>query len=123
MSIPQHDSGPTSNDLLKCLIAEQTPAALNYQIVAQSAEDVQNIENAPAVSMGPYLLQSGQRSLLTTISIYSHRGESREQIRLLYMNPAAIRIWEEMGKVPKIIGAQVRPPRTALLTFGVPFSK
>jgi hypothetical protein len=122
LSIPQHDSGPTSNDLLESLVAELAPAALNYQIVAQSAEDVQNIENAPAVSMEPYLLKSGQRSLLTTISIYSLRGESREQIRLLYMNAAAIRIWEQMGKAPKIIGAQVRPPRTALLTFGVPFS-
>ncbi|MGA2205496.1 MAG: hypothetical protein ABSG10_02075 [Terracidiphilus sp.] len=50
MSIQQHDSGPTSNDLLENLIAEHTPAALNYQIVAQSAEDVQNLENAPAVS-------------------------------------------------------------------------
>ena len=123
MSNPQSDSGSTSNDLLESLIAEHTPAALNYQIVAQSAEDVQNIENAPAVSMEPYLLKSGQRSLLTTISIYSLRGESREQIRLLYMNPAAIRIWEEMGKAPKIIGAQVRPPHTALLTLGVPFSQ
>ena len=123
MSIPQYDSGSTSNDLLESLIAEHTPAALNYQIVAQSAEDVQNIENAPAVSMGPYLIKSGQRSLLTAISIYSLRGESREQIRLLYMNPAAIRVWEEMGKAPKIIGAQVRPPHAALLTLGVPFSQ
>ncbi len=123
MSIPQHDSGPTSNDLLESLVVKRTPAALNYQIVAQSAEDIQNIENAPAVSMGPYLLKSGQRSLLTTISIYSLRGESREQIRLLYMNSAAIQVWEQMGKTPKIIGAQVRPPHTALLTFGVPFSK
>lgn len=113
----------TSNDLLESLIADQTPAALNYQIVAQSADDIQNIENAPAVSMGPYLLKSGQGSLLTTISIYSLRGESREQIRLLYMNAAAIRIWEEMGKAPRIIGAKGRPPRTALLAFGVPFSK
>ena len=101
MNIPQHDSGPTSNDLLESLIAQHTPAALNYQIVAQSAEEVQNIENAPAVSMEPYLLKSGQRSLLTTISIYSLRGESREQIRLLYMNAAAVRIWEEMGKAPR----------------------
>ena len=123
MSIQQYDSGPTSNDLLESLTAEHTPAALNYQIVAQSAEDVQNIENAPAVSMGPYLLKSGQRSLLTTISIYRLRGKSREQIRLLFMNPTAIRVWEAMGKSPKIIGAQVRPPQTALLTFGVPFSK
>ena len=123
MSTPHHDSGFTSNDLLEGLTAEHDPAALNYQIVAQSAEDIQNIENAPAVSMGPYLLKSGQRSLLTKISVYSLRGESREQIRLLYMNPAAIRVWEQMGKTPKIIGAQIRPPHTALLAFGVPFSK
>ncbi|MGA9062982.1 MAG: hypothetical protein WB341_15140 [Terracidiphilus sp.] len=123
MNIPQYDSGPTSNDLLESLTAEPTPAGLNYQIVAQSAEDVQNLENAPAVSIGAYLLKSGQRSLLTTISIYSLRGESREQIRLLYMNPTALRIWQEMGKAPRIIGAQVRPPHAALLTLGVPFSE
>jgi len=123
MSNPQYDSGPTSNDLLESLIAQHASAARNYQIVAQSAEDVQNIENAPAVSMGPYLLNSGQRNLLTTISIYSLRGESREQVRLLYMNAAAIHVWEEMGKMPRIIGAQVRPPHAALLAFGVPFSK
>ncbi len=49
MNIQQYDSGPTSNDLLESLTAEHTPAALNYQIVAQSAGDVQNLENAPAV--------------------------------------------------------------------------
>jgi hypothetical protein len=123
MSTPQFDSGFTSNDLLERRIAENTLPPANYQIVAQSAEDVQNVENAPAVSMGPFLTRSGQRGLLTTISIYSLRGECREQIRLLYMNPAAIRVWEEMGKAPRIIGAQVRPPHAALLTFGVPFSK
>jgi len=112
----------TSNDLLRRLIAEHASAALNYQVVTQSAEDVQNIENAPAVSMGPYLLQSGQTSLLRTISIYSLRGESREQIRFLYMNSAAFEIWKKMGKTPRVIGAQVRPPRTALLAFGVPYS-
>lgn len=113
----------TSIDLLHGLMAERAPAALNYQIVAQSADDVQNIENAPAVSMGPYLLKSGQISLLTTISVYSLRGESREEVRLLYMNAVALRVWEEMGKAPKIVGAQFRPPRTALLAFGVPFSE
>lgn len=121
MSTLHYDSGPTSNDLLRSLIAKHTPAVLNYTIVAQSAEDVQNTENAPAVSMGPYLLKSGQTCLLGKISIYSLRGESREQIRLLYMNAAAIRVWEQMGKAPRIIGAQTRPPHTSLLTFGVPF--
>ena len=112
----------TSNDLLRRLKAKHGSAVLNYRIVAQSMEEVQSVENAPAVSMGPYLLESGQTSLLRTISIYSLRGESREQIRLLYMNAAAIQVWKEMGKTLRIIGAQTRPPHSALLTLGVPFS-
>ena len=113
----------TSNDLLRSLAAKYAPATPNYHIISQSADDVQNIENAPAVSMGMYLVESGQTSLLTTISIYSLRGESREQMRLLYMNAAAMQAWQQMGKTPKIIGAQNRPPHTALLAFGVPFSE
>jgi hypothetical protein len=123
MSVLYYDSGPTSNDLLHRLMASHSLSEPRYQIVAQSAEEVQNIENAPAVSMGPYLSNSGQTRLLTTISIYSLRGDSREQVRLLYMNAAAIRIWEQMGKAPQIIGTQVRPPSSALLTYGVPFSQ
>lgn len=123
MSSLERDSSPRSNDSFRRQIGIDEVLDLNYQIIAQSAEDVQDIENAPAVSMGPYLLKSGQVRLLTTISIYSLRGDSREQMRLLYMNAAAIQIWQEMGKVPKIVGALFRPPRTALLTFGVPFSK
>ena len=123
MSDLKFGSGGTSNDLLRRLLAKQSLSDLNYQIIAQSADDVQNIENAPAISMGPYLLESRQVQLLTTISIYSLRGENRDQVRLLFMNAAAIRIWKEMGRDPKIIGAQFRPPQTALLTFGVPFSQ
>lgn len=118
-----YDSGRTSNDLLRDLVGKHKPAALNYQIIAQNAEDPREVQNAPAVSMGPYLLESGQIQLLTTISVYSLRGEGREQIRLLYMNATAVRIWQEMGKAPKIIGEQARPPHTALLSFGVPFSE
>ena len=123
MSTLEYDSGPTSNDLLHRLVTRQTRPEPNYQVIAQSLEDVQNVENAPAVSMMPYLLRSGQIRLLTMISVYSLRGESRDQVRLLYMNAVAIRVWNEMEKAPKIIGAQFRPPRTALLTFGVPFSE
>lgn len=97
--------------------------ALNYKIVAQSAGEVQDIQNSPAVSMAPYLVDSDQRHLLTVISIYSLRGESREQVRLLYMNATAMKIWEEMGKSAKVIGEQHRPPKTADLAFGVPFSE
>ena len=66
MSIEQHDSGPTSNDLLESLIADRAPAALSDQaaspdsvvpIVAESAQSVQNdfenIEDAPAVNVQP----------------------------------------------------------------------
>jgi len=120
---PVPASGCTSNDLLHEPLAKHSVSNLNYQIVAQSAEDMQNIQNAPAVSIGPYLIESDQTRLLTSISIYSLRGESREQMRLLYMNATAIQVWKGMGKTPKIIGEQSRPPRTALLAFGVPFSE
>jgi hypothetical protein len=122
LSTRPYDELLISNDLLRSQLAEHASTSLNYQIVAQSAEDVQSVGNTPAVSMGPYLVESGQTSLLKTLSIYSLRGESSEQIRLLYMNAPALQIWKQMGKMPKIIGARTRPPRTALLTFGVPFN-
>ena len=60
MSVPQYDSGLTSNDLLERRIAENALPARNYQIVAQSAEDVQNVENAPAVSMGLHIRKNAR---------------------------------------------------------------
>jgi hypothetical protein len=96
---------------------------LNYEILAQSADEVQDIRNAPALSMGAYLEETGQARLLTSISIYSQLGDGREQIRLLFMNSVAFLIWEAMEKDPRLIGAQHRPPKTALLTFGVPFTE
>lgn len=123
MNNPQYPFGHTSNDLLFSLGRENPRETLNYQIVAQSVEEIQDIQNAPAISMGPYLIDSGQVQLLTTISIYAQRGEVREQVRLLYMNAVALRIWKAMGKQANLIGAQHRPPKTALLVFGVPFSE
>jgi hypothetical protein len=64
---------------------------------------VQDVDKAPAIVMGPYLLRSGKISLLRTISIYSLRGESREQIRLLYVNAPAIQVWEEMEEHPRYL--------------------
>jgi hypothetical protein len=49
MSITHYKPAPTSNDLLTHLIAKQ--AALKYQVIAQSANNVQNIEN-PATASG-----------------------------------------------------------------------
>lgn len=123
MCIQQDSTNPTSNDLLLRLDPERSPATMNYKVITQSVPDIRDIQNAPSVSMGPYLLATGQERLLTTISIYSLQGKSVEQARLLYMNATAFRIWEEMGKAPKVIGSQFRPPHTALLTFGVPFSE
>ena len=123
MSNPQYPFSHTSNDLLFSLDRKSSRQKLNYEVVAQSVEEVQDIQNAPAVSMGPYLIDSKQTQLLTTISIYAQRGEVREQVRLLYMNAVALHIWKAMGKQPNLIGAQHRPPKTALLTFGVPFSE
>jgi hypothetical protein len=119
----QYPFSHTSNDLLLSLDKENSGKALNYQVVAQSAEEVQDIQNAPAISIGPYLIESGQMQLLNAISIYAQRGEVRAQVRLLYMNAIALRIWKAMGKQANPIGAQHRPPKTALLVFGVPFSE
>jgi hypothetical protein len=69
MSRPVNHSARTSNDLLRELIARHANDPLNYQIVAQSAEDVQNLEDAPAVSMAPYLIESGQTRLLSTVIV------------------------------------------------------
>jgi len=113
----------TTNDLLFDLDPERSRTALNYEIVAQSAEDLQDVQNAPAISMGQYLIESDQVKLLTTISIYTQHGESRDQVRLLYMNAAALLIWKAMGRQPTLLGFLHRPPKTALLAFGVPFSE
>lgn len=57
---------------------------MNYTVIAQSAEEVQDVQNAPSVSMSPYLISSERTPLLTTLSIYSLRGSTREQVRFLY---------------------------------------
>ena len=95
---------------------------MNYSVVAQSADEVRDPQNAPSVSMGPYLISSEQTRLLTTLSIYGMRGTTRDQLRLLYMNATALRIWREMGRKPTIVAMQHRPPHASLLTYGVPFS-
>ena len=96
---------------------------LNYTIVAQDADEVQDIQNAPAVSMARFLTEHDQMELVPTISIYAERGSDRTQIRLLYMNAVALRIWKEMGMHPTEIGMRHRPTRTAVLAFGMPFSE
>jgi hypothetical protein len=111
---PEHSPDATSD------ATSDTP---NYTVVAQNANELQDIQNAPSVSMARFLVESDQMGLLPTISIYAERGPNRSQVRLLYMNAPALIIWKEMGKQPTEIGVQHRPARTALLAFGMPFSE
>lgn len=96
---------------------------MHYQVITQSAQELQDVTNSPALSMAPYLLGKEQSRLATKISIYSERGKTREQMRMLYMNEEGLRVWEAMGRQATRAGAMHRPPRTAQLCFGVPFSE
>ena len=122
MNDARSPSGDTSNDVLFRLEAMHLTDSLNYRIIAQSEGEVRDIQNAPAISMSYFITESNQTNLLTTLSIYSQRGETSDQVRLLYMNDVAFSVWKALGKEPKVIGSQHRPPSTALLTFGIPFS-
>jgi hypothetical protein len=97
-------------------------STMNYSIVKQSADEVRDLQNAPALSMSIYLLDSGQDHLRNQVSIYAERGSSRAAVRLLYMNDAALAIWREMGRAHVVCGTRHRPPVTAVLVFGVPHS-
>ena len=99
------------------------PAEMGYQILSLTATEIADLGNAPAIAIAPYLLETKQPRLLRVISIYSQRGDSRDQFRLLYMNASALALWKEMGKVAKVIGRAKRPPASAELVFGVPFSE
>ncbi len=98
-------------------------SAMNYTTLRQDAEAVRDPDNAPAVSMGTYLVGIGEENRFRRISIYQERGSTRDAVRLLYMNHEALAIWRAMGRPGEQIGERHRPPRTALLSFGVPFSE
>jgi len=98
-------------------------ASANHTVVAQKGDEVMVPENSPSVSMLPYLLNSAQPRRLNHISVYTGRGTSRDQSRLLYMNADALSVWREMGMGVTIIGESHRPPRSAMLSFGMPFSE
>ena len=100
MTNPQYQSGDTSNDVLFRLDAIHPQPSLNYRIIAQSELEVQDVQNAPAISMSAFISETEQTQLLTRISIYSQRGESSAEIRLLCMNEVAYSTWKAMGKSP-----------------------
>lgn len=95
----------------------------NYAVIRQSVREVRDPENSPSVSMAAYLVETRQEDLFRELSVYVERGTSREEIRRLYMNAVALRIWRDMGKVADVVGQRDRPPPGAELGFGVPFSE
>lgn len=96
---------------------------MHYTVIAQDATEVGQVDNAPAVSMAAYLNKHDRLHLIPTISVYSERGKSRAEVRLLYMNAAALQLWKEMGMKPTEIGMRYRPPMSSTLAFGLPFSE
>jgi hypothetical protein len=105
------------------LVSKAFISRANYTKIAQSRDEVMVPENSPSVSMWQYLVESGQTDLLPKISVYTHRGTSRDQARLLYMNARALALWQEMGMPGTVIGESHRPPWNASLSFGMPFSE
>ena len=103
--------------------AEQLDPPTRYWILSQDLAEVQDRENSPGLSMWGFLLASGQVDRLNEISIYVQRGTSSEEMRLLYMNDVALAIWKEMQKPLTIVGRLQRPPRAAVLSFGMPFAR
>jgi hypothetical protein len=71
---------------------------MSYDVISQTAAEVAELWNAPAVAMDPYLLKTRQIGLLRVISIYDKRGDSLQQLRLLYMNGPALALWEGDGQ-------------------------
>ena len=91
-----HPAIPRMTSLFR-LKAMNLSDSMNYRIIAQSESEVRDIQNAPAISMSYFITESEQTKLLRTVSIYSQRGETSDQVRLLYMNDAAFRsgkLWE-----------------------------
>lgn len=122
MNIDVSPSGDTSNDVLSRLQALPKDRSATYHVIAQDADEVRDIQNAPAISMSHFMTATEQTRLLATLSIYSERGSRQDEVRLLYMNEVAFSIWKAMGKAATVIGYRHRPPSTAQLTLGIPFS-
>jgi hypothetical protein len=105
------------------VVVKASVSSAYYTVLAQSRDEVMVAENSPSISMWPYLLHSSQARRLNMISVYAQRGTSREQTRLLYMNSSALSLWREMRMPATVIGESNRPPLSATLSFGMPFSE
>jgi hypothetical protein len=97
--------------------------SLNYMVLEQTAEQIRETENSPSVSMWPHLVNTAQTRLINQISIYMEPGETPERARVLYMNATALEVWTAMKRSTVGVREVHRPPRAALLIFGMPFSE
>jgi hypothetical protein len=113
----------STNNLVFQIFPEPCSESRDYTIVAQDVIEVQDIRNAPAATIGAFLMACGEMNLVPTISIYTRHGYDRKHARLLYMNASALRVWKRMGMHPRQIGTLYRPPHSAVLAFGMPFSE
>jgi hypothetical protein len=95
---------------------------MHYFTIVQDADEVRELDNAPALSIPPYLITSHQEKLLTVLSVYAERGDTRAEVRRLYMNEVALSVWKAMGKKVEYTSSRHRPPTSAVLVVGVPFS-
>jgi hypothetical protein len=93
---------------------------MHYSIIAQSADEIHHFF---AVEMRSYLQTASQSQLVNHISVYIAKGRTRGQLCLLYMNPVALGVWTAMKKAGTVVGHVNRPPQSARLVFGAPFSE
>lgn len=94
-----------------------------YSTLSQSRRELDEPANSPSVSMWPHLLASYQTDRLNSLSVYVEQGTSADAMRYLYMNDAALALWREMQRPVHVLGRLYRPPRGAVLSFGMPFSE
>lgn len=114
---------PTSTGTRGLTKKKQGQMSLNYSVLVQTTKELQDTQNSPSVSMWPYLVNSAQTQLLNSISIYMEGGDSADQARVLYMNATAFKVWNSMNRATKPVGEVHRPPKSAELIFGMPFSE
>jgi hypothetical protein len=118
---PHPETSPPRRHRAASVISE--PQSVHPSLPVKTLACLPSRDILPSISMWPYLLSSSQTRRLNKISVYADRGTSREQSRLLYMNPNALSLWREMGMPATVIGESHRPPRSAMLSFGMPFSE
>jgi len=89
---------------------------VSYDVLSQTAAEVADLENAPAVAIGPYLLKTEQTRLLRVISIYQKRRFPRAAPFAVHecARSRALEGDGQGGKRHCMEAAPTRPPDSAL---------